>query len=185
MKTAFKEWSVICRALARGRQTVILRKGGIVEEGGEFRPDHREFLLLPTFLHQSPESVVAEARPWLLDIDAEKPEDGTIVVRHYATVADAQPIKDLPAVLRLRGQHIWSDEAVEERFHRWRELIHALVVRVYALPRAVVLPMEEEYAGCKSWIELAHDVSVIDARPVLSDDEFTRSWAAIRDALAG
>ncbi|HVX13295.1 MAG TPA: DUF1802 family protein [Pirellulales bacterium] len=185
MKTAFKEWSVICRALACGRQTVILRKGGIIEEGGEFRPDHPAFLLLPTFLHQSPDNVVAEARSWLFDSEAEPPEAGTIVVRHYATVADAIPIKSLPAVLRLRGEHIWSDEVVTERFHRWRELIHALVVRVYALPQAVMLPMEEGYAGCKSWVELAHDVSVVGARPVLNDDDFARSRAAVRNALAG
>jgi hypothetical protein len=52
IRTAFKEWAAICRALATGRQDVILRKGGIVEDGGEFRPDHASFLLLPTFLHQ-------------------------------------------------------------------------------------------------------------------------------------
>lgn len=183
MKTAFKEWSVVCRALASGRQTVILRKGGIVEEGGEFKPDHPEFLLLPTFSHQSPDSVVAEARPWLLDMEADEPETGTIVLRHYATVADALRVKSLSAVLRLRGQHIWSDETVEERFHRWREMIYALVVRVYALPQPVVLPMEEEYTGCKSWVDLAQDVPIAGSQPVLSDDEFVLRHKSVRAAL--
>ena len=37
LKDAFKEWAVICRALAEGRQALILRKGGIAEAGGDFR----------------------------------------------------------------------------------------------------------------------------------------------------
>jgi hypothetical protein len=84
MQTAFKEWAVICRALAQGRQRVILRKGGIVEPGGQFQLAHREFLLMPTFLHQSAESLVPEARDLLVDIDADRPPEGTVVFRHRA-----------------------------------------------------------------------------------------------------
>ena len=48
----FKEWSLVCEALGRGMQSVILRKGGIAEgrEGFSFR--HREFFLFPTFFHE-------------------------------------------------------------------------------------------------------------------------------------
>jgi len=185
VKTAFKEWAVVCQALAAGRQALILRKGGIVEEGGEFRPDHPEFLLFPTFSHQSPESVVAEARPLLEKVAAEEPEAGEVVLRHYAVVADALRVKNLPAVLRLRGQHFWSDEVVEERFHRWRDAIYALVVRVYRLPQPVTLPLEEDYTGCKSWVELSHDVPVDGSSPVLTDEQFAQKHSAIRDALRG
>lgn len=185
MKTAFKEWAVICQALAEGRQALILRKGGIVEAGGEFRPDQPEFLLFPTFSHQSPDSVVPDARSLLETAMADEPEAGEVVFRHYAVVADALRVKDLAAVLRLRGQHIWSDEVIEERFHRWRDSIYALIVRVYRLPRGVVLPLEEDYTGCKSWVELARDVPVDGSSPVLSDDEFARRHHAIRAALRG
>ena len=44
LSIAFKEWAVICEALA-ATQSLILRKGGISEEGGTFRPEHAEFLL--------------------------------------------------------------------------------------------------------------------------------------------
>lgn len=185
MKTAFKEWAVICKALASGRQTLILRKGGIVEAGGEFRPDQTDFFLFPTFSHQSPDSVIPEARPFLIDLETDEPEAGTIVLRHYALVAEALRVKNLSAVLRLRGEHVWADEVVKERFHRWRDFVYALVVRVYALPHAVGLPLEEEYTGCKSWIELTHDVSIAGSSPVLSDEEFARRHAAIRAALNG
>src|SRR5438034_7706733 len=48
----FKEWSLVCDALGRGDQSIILRKGGIAEgrEGFSFR--HREFFLFPTFFHE-------------------------------------------------------------------------------------------------------------------------------------
>ena len=52
LSIAFKEWAVICRALAEGRQSLILRKGGIAEAGGQFRPEHDRFLLYPTYFHE-------------------------------------------------------------------------------------------------------------------------------------
>ncbi|HEX3659443.1 MAG TPA: DUF1802 family protein [Pirellulales bacterium] len=183
MKTAFKEWAVICRALARGEQVLILRKGGIVEEGGQFRPDHPEFLLFPTYSHQGNDSVVPLARPWLLEMEAEQPEAGTVDFRHWAEVTSALQVRSLAAVLHLRGQHVWSDEVVEERFHRWRDAIYALVVRVYALPQPITLELREEYTGCKSWVELETDVPTAASKPVLGDAEFARRAAEIRAAL--
>lgn len=183
MKTAFKEWAVVCRALAGGEQLLILRKGGIVEEGGQFKPSEPEFLLFPTYSHQSPDSVVPLARPWLMEMEAEQPEAGTVEFRHWAEVTSALQVRSLAAVLRLRGQHIWSDDVVEERFHRWRDAIYALVVRVYSLPQPVTLELREEYTGCKSWVELAEDVPTAGSSPVISDAEFARRAADIRAAL--
>ena len=40
VRTAFKEWAIVVDALGRGRQSVILRKGGIAEGRGGFRPEH-------------------------------------------------------------------------------------------------------------------------------------------------
>ena len=45
---AFKEWAVVCAALASGQQSLILRKGGIHEGRDGFRVAHREFWLFPT-----------------------------------------------------------------------------------------------------------------------------------------
>src|SRR3954468_11954512 len=48
----FKEWALVCEALGRGEQTILVRKGGIAEgrEGFGFR--HNEFFLFPTFFHE-------------------------------------------------------------------------------------------------------------------------------------
>jgi hypothetical protein len=160
MRTAFKEWAAICRALAAGRQDVILRKGGIVEPGGgEFRVEHREFLLMPTFVHQAPESLVPGARDLLDGIDDDRPPEGTVVFRHRATVRASHRVRSLADLEAFRGRHVWSDAVVAERFHRWTDGIHVLVVDVAALPASVTVPWHDTYGGCRSWVELQDDVA--------------------------
>ncbi len=63
LRIAFKEWAVICRALAEGKQALILRKGGIAEAGGAFRVEQTRFWLFPTFVHQQETGIVENARP--------------------------------------------------------------------------------------------------------------------------
>lgn len=154
MLTAFKEWAVICRALASGRQRVILRKGGIVEPGGRFELRKREFLLMPTFLHQSAENIVPEARDLLVDIDEDRPPEGTVVFRHRARVTADLRIESLEALARFRGDHVWADHVVAERFHRWRNELHLLSVEVEPLSEPRVVPWQESYGGCKSWVDV-------------------------------
>ena len=56
---AFKEWASVCDALLDGRQTIILRKGGVSEgtAPGFFVPEHSEFWLYPTWVHQAEQGV--------------------------------------------------------------------------------------------------------------------------------
>src|SRR5262245_49455983 len=136
--------------MGQGRQIVILRKGGIVEPGGAFRVEHDEFLLFPTYLHQSADNLVPAARHLLDEAEAEIPSAGQIIFRHFATVTDSFRVESQEALVRLRGYHVWSDEVVEERFHRWQKSLHVLVVRVYALPQPATAPTHDEYTGCKS-----------------------------------
>jgi hypothetical protein len=169
------------RALAAGRQIVILRKGGIVEAGGEFRPDFSEFLLFPTYAHQSPESVLPEARISFAEMEKEQPEAGKIVIRHAATVVDVSRVDRLESLRALRGEHVWSDAVVEERFHRWREdSVWAMIVRVLRLPDPVTLELKGSYAGCKSWITLDDDVSTAGARAIIGDEEFAGRFSSLR-----
>lgn len=152
---AFKEWAVICRALAAGRQDVILRKGGIVEPGGRFRVEHDSFLLLPTFLHQHPAAVVAEAAGLFADIERDRPPSGTAVFRHVARVRESHEVRSLAGLAPFRRRHVWSDAVVTERFHRWQDLLHVLVVDVAPLPEPLVVPWREAFDGCTSWVDVA------------------------------
>ena len=151
---AFKEWAVICRALAAGRQDVILRKGGIVEPSGQFRLEAREFFLLPTFLHQSADTIIPAAHDLLVDIESDRPPPGRVEFTHHVQVTDAFVVTDASDLIALRSRHIWSDAVVDERFRRWQERLDVLVVKVTPLPTRLEVPWDESYGGCKSWVNL-------------------------------
>ncbi|HJY15330.1 MAG TPA: DUF1802 family protein, partial [Nitrososphaeraceae archaeon] len=50
---ALKEWNIVCRALEEGDQSILLRKGGILEYRKGFEIIQKIFLLYPTLEHQA------------------------------------------------------------------------------------------------------------------------------------
>jgi hypothetical protein len=97
---------------------------------------------------------VPEARDLLVDIDADRPPDGSVVFRHVARVRDARRVRSLADLAAYRPRHVWSDAVVAERFHRWQDELHVLEVDVTPLPEPLMLPWHESFGGCKSWVEL-------------------------------
>jgi len=176
---AFKEWAVVCRALGSGRQIIILRKGGIAEAPGGFEVTDKQFFLYPTYLHQSPTSVVPAWSDALSQ--CVNPAPGKVTIEHYAMVQSWVRVRTMDKLKALRGEHILADAVVEERFKRWAEdSVHALMVRVYELPEPVAIPELDTYAGCKSWLTLAEQVPLTGARPVLEDADFEKRMDAVR-----
>ncbi len=172
LRHAFKEWAVVCRALALGRQAILLRKGGIAEDGGAFRVEHERFWLYPTFVHQQADGIVPEARPLLEQALAERPPTGTLRLSHFAEVAGVWQASDLSEVERLAGMHCYSPETVRARFAYRRPGLFVLAVRVFVVPRAIDLPETDAYAGCKSWVELEQDAPTDGAAAVVDDRTF-------------
>jgi hypothetical protein len=97
---------------------------------------------------------VPEARDLLVDIDADRPPDGSVVFRHVARVRDVHRVRSLADLAAYRPRHVWSDAVVAERFHRWQDELHVLEVDVTPLPEPLMLPWHESFGGCKSWVEL-------------------------------
>ena len=183
MRIAFKEWAVVADALGRGDQIIILRKGGISEGGGGFQIEHRRFFLFPTLFHQQRDSVLptAQAR---YDLIAPELSADSLRVEYFAEVADWKFLDSLEAAERLRGQHIWRDEVIRERFDWGKSRsIYALAVRMFRLPSPVELPMRAEYGGCKSWVEFDRDLATEGAQPALGDREFEKRLEQFRTAL--
>src|SRR5260370_8994576 len=87
LQHAFKEWAVICTALAQGKQALILRKGGIAESAGDFAVEHTRFWLFPTYTHQQRDGIRSEALPLLEEAQAEKPPAGVIRLSHFAEIS--------------------------------------------------------------------------------------------------
>ncbi len=174
LRHAFKEWAVICRALAEGRQAIILRKGGIAERGDLFEPEQRRFWLYPTFLHQNAGALVPEARPLLEEVETHRPPEGTLRLSHFAEVEGIYQLHDIVGAMKLAGLHLWSEEAVRQRFFYRRPGLFVLAVRVYEVTPAHELTETPAYAGCRSWVELEQDLAIEPARPVLSDADFRK-----------
>ncbi|QDU21230.1 DUF1802 family protein [Urbifossiella limnaea] len=181
---AFKEWAVICRALAEGRQAVILRKGGIAETAGEFRPEHERFLLLPTHFHEQHRTgIKSELLPLLDAAEADRPGGGVLRFTHLAEVTAVRKVSELDHALALDGLHGWTADTVRQRFHYRSPGLFVLTVRVAALPAPVEVPERPEYAGCKTWVELVDDVPTDGATPVLSDTAFAAYSAKVNATL--
>ncbi len=180
---AFKEWAVVVDALGHGEQVLILRKGGIHETGGQFRPEHRAFWLFPTKFHEEPGSVIPSKRPVLEALAAGASRD-TVDLQYFAEVTEIHEIHDRPALKRLQGQHIWSEHVLEQRFEFGRaQTLFAMLVRVYRRAEPVRLPLTENYGGCKSWVELDQSLSPDTLAPVLDDTTFTARCAVVSNCL--
>jgi hypothetical protein len=180
LSTALKEWDAVCRAVGTGRQIVLLRKGGIHEAAGEFEIEHRQFLLFPTWLHQKVDWIKPDDRAGVV---ARTSEPETIELRIAAEVAQIIQVGSRRQIDALDPLHIYLPPLIDMRFsYRPENPLYLLVVRAYALPQPVTIRNTLAYAGCKSWVPLESPIDVRGATPVLDDNAFARSRAAI-DAL--
>lgn len=150
---ALKEWSAAVHALLDGRQTVLLRKGGIGEKRFHLAADR--FLLFPTVAHSHAERVRPEHRD-LLDPSAPDSTADAVTVRAGAKVVAAVEVARPEAIGELEPLHIWTGESVrDDRLDfRPKRRLAVLVVQVFPLVRPVRLERTPAYAGCVSWVDV-------------------------------
>jgi hypothetical protein len=172
LQHAFKEWAVICEALAQGQQSLILRKGGIDETAGEFAVDQTRFWLYPTFSHQQKDGIQEDARPLLQQVEANRPLAGTVRLQLWAEVAGIYRIRDELSALLLSHLHCWSEETVRKRYHYDMPGLYLLVVRVYRAPAVHEITELPAYQGCRSWVNLEKPLPTEGSTPVLDDASF-------------
>lgn len=181
---AFKEWAVACEAMKEGRQILLIRKGGIREEGGVFTVNDPEFFLMPTYEHQNARLLEPE---WVTRLEANRAiarNPNEVTIDTYAVVDTVLTAKDDDQVNAARDETIWNPTYVKERFDfNPYDPLYLLVLRVYNLPQATTLPLLPEYVGCKSWVTLATPLSTLDATPAISEDEFIRRRTALLGRL--
>ncbi len=155
MAIGFKEWKLVCDALASGKQDVIFRKGGIHEGREGFSFKHEAFFLFPTLFHAQDqmcvEGVSPEKKEW-------EPGD-QMMVQYYCKAVRAETLTSWQDVEALRDRHIWTDEVIQERFD-WEGKgmasgsIHVAFIETYTLPEPWSFLYEKRYGGCRSWLEL-------------------------------
>ena len=172
-RSALKEWAAVEDALATGRLSVMVRKGGIYEKRGGFEVEHREFWIFPTGWHQNEHELLPSIREHLGDTPRFAP--GEVPFRLYCVVTDALRVESLEAVERLGDLQPFTPETLRSRFeYRGRPYLHVLIVRAHLLPTPRVMPNTTAYEGCVSWVELDEALPTADTTPVLLDAEFAR-----------
>ena len=177
---AFKEWTLICDALGRGAQSLIIRKGGIAEGRDGFRFKHADFLLFPTLFHEQVTKLKLPADTAL----PQAREDGQHVVTYAAHVDWTRDVTDWGKVQALAPFHLWSEAEIEKRFRQDDAPgVSVALVRISRLSAPLVFPDSPKYGGCRSWIELPELPAGTSLVPVLGDAAHAAREAEIRAAL--
>lgn len=179
---SLKEWAAVIGALESGEQTVLLRKGGILEAASGFRVESGRFLLFPTAEHQGRANIKEQFHGRLKQAVADPPKEGHGRITSYAEVLAEADISSGKTVDRLSGFHIWSKSYIDER-RRWKEEkpMKALFLRVYRIPGRDI-PLKPEYQGCKSWIDINEEIP--QGEPVLSDAEAESRLKEFREIVS-
>ncbi|WP_250846865.1 DUF1802 family protein [Aquisphaera insulae] len=179
---AFKEWDGVCRALLEGRQSLLVRKGGIEEDGGVFRPEHPDFWLYPTHVHQA-EQGLSESWGTRRAGPVPRPED-PVPITGLAHVELVARVTDLERLATLMPHHVWTEETILKRYHYRQPGLWVLVVRVYRRPTATTLIPTPEQLGCKSWVSLPDPIETSGVMPVLDDSDWKGRLDTLRTLLS-
>ena len=181
---AFKEWGAVCAALAKGRQSLIVRKGGIHEGRDGFRVEHREFWLFPTRFHQGADQLQAGQESLLSQPYAQEPPAGQIRLGLYAVVEQVRELQEESQLADLEELQVLNQETLAQRLSYKRPGLYVLLVRAYQMPQPFEIEDEARYGGCRSWVELTQTYSAEGATPVLTDAQFQRQKQALETRLS-
>ena len=178
----FKEWSVVCDALGSGRQSLILRKGGIAEGREGFRFKHERFVLFPTQYHQQHEKVRPEERQAPAAQAGTPPE--TVEIRYLMALDFACWVDRWEILAELQPFHIWRDDVVRERFeYEEQRGLQCAFGRIYRAGTVWTFPNRPAYGGCRSWVTLPTPPSNLGWSPVLGESEHHRRQQEVRRLL--
>ncbi len=174
---AFKEWAGVCDSLAEGRQSLILRKGGVSEGPEGFRPEHPAFWLYPTHVHEAEQGLRTPIRSRPI-----APPD-TVAIGSMAVVEWTGRVDRVEQLAAIEGLHDWTEATVLGRFHYRRPGLWALAVRVFRLPEPWPIGATPAHLGCKTWVPLESPPPTAGLRPALDGSESARRLDRLREAL--
>ncbi len=178
---SLKEWATVVKALENGDQSVLLRKGGILETDSGFKVESKKFFLFPTFEHQELAYIKPQFQDFLKEVKNNHPKKGFNKISSYAEVMVDLEISSEDKIKALSPFHIWSDSYINERQNWMPEKPMSVVfLKVYKIPE-IEIPLKSEYHGCKSWIDINADAE--DGESVLSDSEINLRLKKFRDVV--
>ncbi|HVX03209.1 MAG TPA: DUF1802 family protein, partial [Nitrososphaera sp.] len=169
-----------------GRQTVLLRKGGILEfrQGFEVKK-HEKFMLFPTYEHQAKEHLQQDYAGKLDDVLREQPPAGTNLLTSYAEARLVREVSNPSVLKKLEKYHIWNESYVNARMaYNPKKPMSVILVRVHNLPTSsqIKINTKEEWAGCKSWIPVELEATA-GGRPAVDDATFDSVTKEVMEVL--
>ena len=181
MMNGLKEWATVVKALEHGKQTIILRKGGILETASGFNVESKKFLLFPTWEHQEIKHVKTQYHDFLNETLNHKPKDGYNIITSSAEVLDQKDISSNKIIDELSSFHVWSDEYIKERINWMPEKpLKVIFLKVYTFPQ-IEIPLQSDFEGCKSWIELNSNQN--SGQSVLTNQEINNELKKFREIV--
>ena len=178
---ALKEWATVVKALEQGTQTVILRKGGILETASGFNIESKKFFLFPTWEHQETRYVKPKFHNFLNDVLNKKPDEGFNKITSYAEILFEKDVESNDVIKDLSSFHVWSDEYIQER-RNWmpEKPIKAIFLKTVKISEFNLL-LKPEFSGCKSWIELNSNFQ--EGESALKNDEIEKKLQEFKEIV--
>lgn len=186
--SALKEWAIVCKGLEEGMQTILIRKGGIMERRHGFELKHNDFYLFPTYEHQSRDLLQQEYADKFKSVLHEGHSDNLNMIYLYAKVIFITETFNRDMVHGLRDFHIWNEKYVNTRMdYNPEKPLSIILLRVYRLNEAIDVALSPEQAGCRSWIDFqslnAEFFQDNIGKPVLSNEIFQERQTHLMEVL--
>jgi hypothetical protein len=175
---AFKEWSGVRDALASGRQTIILRKGGIHEGPRGFVPEYGTFWLYPTHVHESEQGI----RNAPADLSGKEPA-GYVAIGTLAVIDRIGRVESMDELEAIADEHAWTPETIRKRFDYKRPGLWLLAVRIFDRPDPWAVEITPAHAGCKTWVPLESTLPTDGLAPVIDDRAFAARLERLQQKL--
>ena len=172
--TALKEWAAVCRAMAAGSQTVLLRAGGIDDPEGRFGYPADRFWLFPTRHHEAASRLASWATDFAIEAGC---AGGPAMVNLVAAVEAVHWIEREEQLAGLASLHVLADDVVRQRFAYRQPGLAVALVRIWRRDEPHLVEETPDMAGCKSWLDLPTALSCDAMQPVLPDD----AWSERRE----
>jgi len=178
---SLKEWATVVNALENGEQTVLLRKGGILDVASGFRIESKKFTLFPTQEHQEYNHIKPQFHKYLEQVKSNPPKNGFNRITSYAEVLAEADILSEEIIKKLSSFHIWSDSYINER-RNWKlgNPMKTLFLKIYKILECNT-PLKSEYQDCKSWININEEIS--NGETVLSDAEIESKLSEFKETI--
>lgn len=181
LSQALKEWAIAVDTLTTGNTIMLLRKGGIKEKS--FQVKYSPIWLYPTYEHQKPHLLKQEYAKSVISVESGW-HPSTVEIKSCAEITDVLPISSKSQIEALLPYHIWNEQMISDRL-KWKpqQPIMVLLLRVYRLPQPQIILYNDNYGGCKSWIELRETISTDELMPVIENSNYIQKVQEIKQKI--